>query len=708
MKKRLTACACVAVIMMLMIFLASPAHAGRILYSVSRDDDFLRVVDPSTGHTISSVPITLAGKVVSFGNGLATNPVTGQLFGLLTLAGQSGRQLVTIDPATGVATNIGNTGDQFAGVAFNSSGTLFAVVGDKKNSAGAGLPPETLFTLNKSNAAPTQVLVLGNGNDGEAIGFNPTDGLIYHASGNDTGGDGCVPFNPAICVEIFESVNPNTLAVTNIPLSGNYIPRTENYLEVSALTHFSGNVLLLADLNLYKITTTGVVTLVGSLDHVAKGLAFVNSPVEFKASQASGSGLVIAGGIESASGLGGLGRGPAFQSFNTSGVLQTSQFVLNPDFRADLSFVLGNFDSDAADEILVGGRETTGLARGPAYQLFDPDGTSKFIRFALNLNFVDVSFSSLNVGSNGVLVCGREASGLSRGPAYQAFDANGNVVRTQFVLNTDFTVDNSCIGTNLDGVAGDEVIVAGREITGLARGPAIQGFGSDGSLRFTRFVLNPDFRETKFAVTDGGGSKLIVVSGREISGLMRGPAYQAFDAAGNLVLSRFVLNPDFTEFQVFGANTTNSVAGEEIVTGGMETSGFARGPVYQVWDKNGNLLVSRFVLSTDFTEVRFSKIDINNDGVDEILVVGRETKGLQRGPAVQVFDSNGTLIFSRFVLNADFSNLRVFAVDQNGDGDKEIGVGGIETSGFQRGPAYQIWDSNGSLIQSKFVLSPGF
>jgi hypothetical protein len=40
-----------------------------------------------------------------------------------------------------------------------------------------------------------------------------------------------------------------------------------------------------------------------------------------------------------------------------------------------------------------------------------------------------------------------------------------------------------------------------------------------------------------------------------------------------------------------------------------------------------------FALSPDFTEVQFTKIDINNDGVGEILVVGRETKGFQRGPA---------------------------------------------------------------------------
>jgi hypothetical protein len=54
-----------------------------------------------------------------------------------------------------------------------------------------------------------------------------------------------------------------------------------------------------------------------------------------------------------------------------------------------------------------------------------------------------------------VLVGGRETSGLARGPVHQAFDASGSLVRTQFVLNPDFTADNSRITTNLDGVAGD-------------------------------------------------------------------------------------------------------------------------------------------------------------------------------------------------------------------------------------------------------------
>jgi len=67
---RLRACTYVAIILMFMALAPSTAHAEPILYSVSRDDDLLRVVNPSTGGTISSVPITLAGKVVSFGTGL--------------------------------------------------------------------------------------------------------------------------------------------------------------------------------------------------------------------------------------------------------------------------------------------------------------------------------------------------------------------------------------------------------------------------------------------------------------------------------------------------------------------------------------------------------------------------------------------------------------------------------------------------------------
>jgi hypothetical protein len=138
---------------------------------------------------------------------------------------------------------------------------------------------------------------------------------------------------------------------------------------------------------------------------------------------------------------------------------------------------------------------------------------------------------------------------------------------------------------------------------------------------------------------------------------------------------------------------------EEIVTGGVETGGSKRGPAIQVWDKNGNLLFTQFVLDLDFTKVKIGKIDINNDGVDEIIAMGNETQGLARGPAIQLFDGSGQLLLTKFVLGFDFTNLGVFAVDKNGDGSQKIGVGGYEATGLQRGFAYQIFDSDGTVLQ---------
>jgi len=263
------------VLVILLMLLAGPAAAvERTLYTVAPPgfavSAFLNIVNPLTGATITSVPISLSGAIILGANGLARDPTTEKLYAVLNLLGQQ-RRLVTIDPATGNATSIGTMTSSFAALAFKSDGTLYGVTGDGAN------VPESLFVINKTNASASLVAALGNGNDGEAIAFNPSDGLFYHASGNDTLGA------PPLA-EIFESVNPATPDTpSNIPLSGAYTPLTSNYLEVASLTHLAGNLLLLADGDsaasspgprLYTITTTGVVTLLGAMDHTAKGMAF--------------------------------------------------------------------------------------------------------------------------------------------------------------------------------------------------------------------------------------------------------------------------------------------------------------------------------------------------------------------------------------------------------------------------------------------------
>lgn len=228
--------------------------AGDRLYTVTSNDATLRLVNPFTGTTISSVPITSSAGQVNWANGLAVHPLTGDLWAILNVSG-SGRVLARLDPTTGIATVVGPTGRAFAGIAFAANGTLYGVTGD-----GDQVAPETLFTLNLQTGAPTQVLALGNGDDGETIGFDPVTGNLLHASGY---------FSP-----VLERIDLGSLTVTSMPTSGS------PYIEALAITHWVGSNFLMSDINddLFVVSADGVVSKIATLDHsFIKGLAFVQT-----------------------------------------------------------------------------------------------------------------------------------------------------------------------------------------------------------------------------------------------------------------------------------------------------------------------------------------------------------------------------------------------------------------------------------------------
>lgn len=259
-----------AVILSLAISMAVPTMAAPVLYTVSSNgDDQLRTVDPLTALTLSSVTITLAGETVTGGTGLATNPLTNELYALLTIQGQSGRELVKLNPKTGVATTIGDTGRSFAGLAFDATGVLYGVTGD------GGSPSETLFTINPADATSTLKVGFGAGDDGEAIAFSPLDGLLYHASGHI--GDCAADRSDGVC---FESLDVGTLGISPIDINGTALVDEE----AQALTFWASQGVFLWKQDhgtgpLFRVTSGGVPTLIGDLDHQAKGLAFLDVTV---------------------------------------------------------------------------------------------------------------------------------------------------------------------------------------------------------------------------------------------------------------------------------------------------------------------------------------------------------------------------------------------------------------------------------------------
>jgi hypothetical protein len=191
-------------------------NGGDRLYTVNSSDPNIRRVDPLTMTTKATVLMSAAGYTIKYANGLALNPVTGKLFVLCTVTGTSARLLGTVDPGTGTVTPIGSTGQQFAGLAFDWAGNLYGVTGD------GATTPSTLYSLSTTTGTPTFIKSFTNPDYGETITFDPLTGLILHASGDTN--------------QVFESLHPTTLALTNIPLTGDKIGEMLSIVHVAGAT----------------------------------------------------------------------------------------------------------------------------------------------------------------------------------------------------------------------------------------------------------------------------------------------------------------------------------------------------------------------------------------------------------------------------------------------------------------------------------------
>jgi hypothetical protein len=99
-------------------------------------------INPLTGALISSVGITSGGDTVSIAD-LATQPGTNVIYGVQSANDPNftgTANLYTINPMTGVATLVGNTGDFFASIAFAPNGTLYMTSADLPAAEGGNFP----------------------------------------------------------------------------------------------------------------------------------------------------------------------------------------------------------------------------------------------------------------------------------------------------------------------------------------------------------------------------------------------------------------------------------------------------------------------------------------------------------------------------------------------------------------------------------------
>jgi hypothetical protein len=143
---------------------------GRLLTASPLGRDFYEL-DPTTATATYLGDVTIASDTVTGFNGLATDPTDGTIYGVVQLLSNGNRKirnLVSLDVGTLIAINIGTLSENgVAGLAFLDDGTLYCVTGDGADN------PETLWQVDKATAGLTQTVVMGDGDDGEAIATIP-------------------------------------------------------------------------------------------------------------------------------------------------------------------------------------------------------------------------------------------------------------------------------------------------------------------------------------------------------------------------------------------------------------------------------------------------------------------------------------------------------------------------------------------------------
>ena len=124
-------------------YLRGFAVVGTSVYGISPSsgNNFIEQIDLNTGNVISTISLTFGGNPTS-GTGLATNPVTGDVWILYRPSGSGqNRDFGTVNLGTGVVTHVGDPGiNGLAAMTFDNQGQLFSITGD------GGSPSSTLFT----------------------------------------------------------------------------------------------------------------------------------------------------------------------------------------------------------------------------------------------------------------------------------------------------------------------------------------------------------------------------------------------------------------------------------------------------------------------------------------------------------------------------------------------------------------------------------
>lgn len=203
-------------------------------YALTTGSDSLYSIDRSTGIHVGEYQVKYDNGTIQSYRGIAENPVDNVIYAIVKKQG-SLNELAKFNSTRDSLLVIDTLFDKFAGITFDDNGTLYGITGYGANNI------STLYTLSTVDASETLLLdVSATSSDGEAITYNPTDGLIYRFASEDT----------------MQTINPSTLVTTNYAFS----QQVANFGQSLYYDAISNQMLLVAGDSIYDLNATGGVS----------------------------------------------------------------------------------------------------------------------------------------------------------------------------------------------------------------------------------------------------------------------------------------------------------------------------------------------------------------------------------------------------------------------------------------------------------------
>lgn len=290
------------------------------------------------------------------------------------------------------------------------------------------------------------------------------------------------------------------------------------------------------------------------------------------------------------------------------------------------------------------------------------------------------------------------ASGYSatKGVVLEYWSGEGTLLNSMNIFSNDFATENYLLTGSTDGDASQEIMMVGRDGQGAYHMVVTDYQGirkSDAQILQTGYSQIDDLMTVD---TTGTGVADLAVLARKDNNTVELNVVKDQTVTTSVLLfgngytgaaSTFSLDIDGDGSEEIGAVCRNALSDSFRLL---------------VLSGDGQVILKRNLFPGKFeSEATFSAADVDADGKDEIMAVGRMIG--TGSHVIQVIDDDGSQLLARSVLDPSFNSKGSSVLaDVNGDGKMEFIVAGKD--GVSGVAAYQILENDGSLVGGGVVF----